>query len=328
MPPMTSPPTTPDPETANVLLVDDDGFILRLLTAVFRRKGIVAVTAETGAEALGILQRLRPELIIADVKMPGMTGYELCRRVRGMGLDVPFIFCSSLDGQRERVLGLKVGADDYIGKPVNTEELVLKATVHLERIRKLRAVEQRMQRADADVLNGQLGPLSVSDVLQLAALLRPGPVIVRLQNPDRGLAEVVLEGPELRFVQAGTLTGERAFLQIVQWEKGTFQMAQEPWSGPRNTKALLDEALLNSLAAADESRMLHESLAGPWLSAAGSPALLGRRLEPSQAQVMALVEVHGHLDTVLDHSPLPMADTIRVLRTLLDDGRVVASATP
>src|SRR5262245_51923570 len=97
-----------------VLLVDDDPDTLALMAAQLRTAGLRVGTVRGGREALTKISAALPGVIVADVRMPGMSGYELCQLVRAMGHDgIPFIFCSALNGLPERMTGLRAGADDY-----------------------------------------------------------------------------------------------------------------------------------------------------------------------------------------------------------------------
>ena len=125
----------------HVLLVDDDLDLLEVTTEALQAAGFRVDTARDGREALACLETLEPEVVVADIEMPVMDGYELCRRVRASGRsEIPFLFCSGLDGQDTRLEGLRVGADDYLQKPANTDELILKLTRQVERVRQFRAV--------------------------------------------------------------------------------------------------------------------------------------------------------------------------------------------
>jgi CheY-like chemotaxis protein len=123
-----------------VLLVDDQPDVLAMLSEALREAGFSVTTAVNGRDALTQLATSDPEVVVADVEMPKMDGYELCRRVRGAGqADIPFLFCSGLGEPDDRLEGLQAGADDYIVKPAAIEELVLKLTRQVGRVRRLRA---------------------------------------------------------------------------------------------------------------------------------------------------------------------------------------------
>jgi serine/threonine-protein kinase len=137
-------------DRGHVLLVDDDPEILEVTAEALAGSGFRVDIARDGREALAFLETHEPEVVIADVEMPVMDGYELCRRVRASGRsEIPFLFCSGLGESDARLEGLRAGADDYLHKPANPDELVLKLTRQVERVRKFRAVSS----AGAPALN-------------------------------------------------------------------------------------------------------------------------------------------------------------------------------
>ena len=104
-------------EPVNILVVDDDEDMLRFIAETLRSGGMSVAEARGGEAALKHLEAAPPELIVADIQMPGMNGYQLCRQVRARNYsEIPFIFCSVLGDLPERIQGLKVGADDFVVK--------------------------------------------------------------------------------------------------------------------------------------------------------------------------------------------------------------------
>jgi DNA-binding response OmpR family regulator len=115
-----------------ILAVDDDQAILRSLRRGLRLEGFAVDTAESGRQAL---ERVggRPDAIILDVSMPEMSGIEVCSRLRGAGSQVPVLMLSAMDEVADRKAGLAVGADDYVVKPFDLGELVLRLRALLRR---------------------------------------------------------------------------------------------------------------------------------------------------------------------------------------------------
>ena len=133
----------PPTGAGRVLLVDDQVDLLETLSEVLEAEGFSVDTAPDGRRALAAFEGRRPEVVVADVDMPGMDGYELCRRLRAAGhADVPFLFCSGQTAPDARMEGLRAGADDYILKPASPAELVLKLRRQVERVRSLRAAAE------------------------------------------------------------------------------------------------------------------------------------------------------------------------------------------
>jgi DNA-binding response OmpR family regulator len=123
---------------AEILVVDDDRDVAQSIELALRRRGFRVIIAYSGVEALKTLRRYRPDLLILDVLMPGMSGMEVCRRLRAdAGLsDLPIIFLTARGQESDRIEGLKAGADDYISKPFNLEELLLRVRAVLRRSQK------------------------------------------------------------------------------------------------------------------------------------------------------------------------------------------------
>ena len=116
-----------------VLVVDDDEFIRDLVSSALRIAGFATVTASAGLEALGVVERDRPDLIVLDVGLPGVDGFEVCRRLRQAGDQTPVIFLTARDAAEDRVSGFTRGGDDYVTKPFSLEELVARVRAVLRR---------------------------------------------------------------------------------------------------------------------------------------------------------------------------------------------------
>ncbi|MDX2212852.1 MAG: response regulator transcription factor [Oculatellaceae cyanobacterium bins.114] len=122
-----------------ILIVDDD---ITLRTAIIRylqNRGYVVQDASSGVEGLALFEQNPPDLVVSDVMMPEMDGFEFCRRLRATrsGQLVPFIFLSSRKDVDDRVQGHQIGADDYLVKPFEPKELVAKIEAQLERSRRI-----------------------------------------------------------------------------------------------------------------------------------------------------------------------------------------------
>src|SRR5262249_2566485 len=114
------------PPAAKMLVVDDTPQNVKLLADLLTVKGYTVVTAASGAEALARIEAERPDLVLLDVVMPGMSGYEVCQKIRADGANgiLPVVMVTALDPTTERIKGLDVGADDFLTKPINLPELL------------------------------------------------------------------------------------------------------------------------------------------------------------------------------------------------------------
>src|SRR5438132_10725250 len=109
-----------------VLVVDDVPVNVKLLADLLAVKGYAVVTAANGAEALAKVDKEQPGLVLLDVMMPGMSGYDVCRKLRENPATamLPVIMVTALDPAQERVKGIEAGADDFLTKPINRHELL------------------------------------------------------------------------------------------------------------------------------------------------------------------------------------------------------------
>jgi two-component system, OmpR family, KDP operon response regulator KdpE len=117
---------------ANILVVDDEPQIRRVLRSTLSTQGYVITEAKTGEEALESLRRERPDLVLLDMNMPGMGGVETCREIR-RGFDAPIIMLTVRNAERDKVAALDAGADDYVVKPFGIEELLARIRAALRR---------------------------------------------------------------------------------------------------------------------------------------------------------------------------------------------------
>ncbi|WP_328547767.1 response regulator transcription factor [Streptomyces platensis] len=116
-----------------VLVVDDDPVILRSLGRGLRLNGFDVALAENGTAALTELATRPPDVVVLDVSLPGLSGTDICRKLRADGDEVPVLMLSALDELEDRVAGLQAGADDYLVKPFALKELVLRLQSLLRR---------------------------------------------------------------------------------------------------------------------------------------------------------------------------------------------------
>ncbi|MBB5719462.1 two-component system OmpR family response regulator [Stakelama sediminis] len=120
------------PMPRTILVVDDDPHIRQLLIFALAKAGFDTLEAEDGEQALSRADEHHPDLIVLDINMPKMDGLEVCRRLRANS-SVPIFFLSSRDEEIDRVLGIELGADDYVVKPFSPREVVARITAILRR---------------------------------------------------------------------------------------------------------------------------------------------------------------------------------------------------
>ncbi|WP_243368777.1 response regulator [Fundidesulfovibrio soli] len=120
----------------SVLLVEDDEDILQLLEYNFQNAGFAVTTSRDGLDALARIRRQRPDLVLLDIMLPGADGFEVCRSIKRdpKTAQVPVIMLTARGEEVDRIVGLELGADDYVVKPFSPRELILRARAVLKRL--------------------------------------------------------------------------------------------------------------------------------------------------------------------------------------------------
>ncbi len=127
---------TPGPAPADrvrVLVVDDEAYITDLVATALRYEGFEAAAAGTGREALSLAESFRPQLIVLDVMLPDVDGFEVHRKLVDRGRRLPVLFLTARDATEDKVRGLTIGGDDYVTKPFSLEELIARIRAVLRR---------------------------------------------------------------------------------------------------------------------------------------------------------------------------------------------------
>jgi two-component system OmpR family response regulator len=128
-------PAETEQRAARVLVVDDEESITQLVSTVLRYEGFEVQCAADGRSAVTQAQQFRPDLVVLDVMLPDWDGFEVYRRLAAESAQLPVLFLTARDAPADRVHGLTLGADDYVGKPFSLEELVARVRAVLRRTR-------------------------------------------------------------------------------------------------------------------------------------------------------------------------------------------------
>lgn len=117
----------------HILVVEDDKHVRRLMETVLKREGYTVFTAEDGVKALHMLEIQHIDLIILDIMMPNMDGYELAQEIRAADIQIPILMATAKQLPEDKKKGFRLGTDDYMTKPVDTEEMLLRIQALLRR---------------------------------------------------------------------------------------------------------------------------------------------------------------------------------------------------
>lgn len=142
--------------TSKILVVDDEESIVKLVSFNLNKEGFQTIAAGDGNEAWEKIHQEKPDLIVLDVMLPGMDGLTLCRLMRKEGLTTPILMLTARDEEIDKVLGLEMGADDYLTKPFSPRELVARVRAILRRTgERERDTGEHLEFGDLEVFPGR-----------------------------------------------------------------------------------------------------------------------------------------------------------------------------
>jgi DNA-binding response OmpR family regulator len=209
-----------------VLVVEDDDAYRDVTSTVFRERGHEVRTAGDGLEALGMCLKDPPDLIVSDVQMPRMDGWQLLRilRARPTLSTVPVVFLTTLGGEDERLRGYQLGVDDYVGKPYVADELVARAERVIMRSGPGNVVERKS-------LRGGLDQVSLGSVLSFLEVERKSGVLLVVGSDEGEPSSArffIQEGRPLRVeIDGRTRTSHQAACDVLGWRTGQFEFAAQ-----------------------------------------------------------------------------------------------------
>jgi two-component system sensor histidine kinase/response regulator len=175
---------------AQILIVDDHPTNIKVISDLLVNYGFEVLVAKDGENALRKLQRVLPDLILLDVLMPGLDGFETCRRLKEepRTRDIPVIFMTALSDPVDKIKGLMLGAVDYVTKPLQHEEVIARVNVHLKLRNLTKQLEERNIRLQEEVRSRQLAESALrrsEEKFSKAFRSNPGPIIITSLEEDR-----------------------------------------------------------------------------------------------------------------------------------------------
>jgi len=184
---------TSEGEGSRVLVVDDEPSLVEVLSMALRFHGFVVETAATGHEAIAAVSRFKPHLMVLDVMLPDIEGFEVASRLGAQRAGVPIIFLTARDSTEDKIRGLSGGGDDYMTKPFSLEELIARIRTILRRTGQAAAASGRLVFADLELDEESHEVIRAGKPIELTAtefrllrylLLNPRRVMTRAQLLD------------------------------------------------------------------------------------------------------------------------------------------------
>jgi CheY-like chemotaxis protein len=227
-----------------ILIIDDDQTQHLILEEYLRQAGYDVIHAKDGEQGIKIMEAQKPDLILLDVQMPVMDGFKVLEKIREKTnfRDTPVLLLTALSRDKLKVKALELGADDYITKPFNKEELLARLKASLRRVVR--------NRRSAGLMEGSLSDLGLSDLLQ-SMELGSKTASLFLKELD---GDIFIQNGSLVHVRQGKFTGNQALNRIFLLEKGSFSVRfnELPPEFAGNEAVPLMSVLMGVLAEVDD----------------------------------------------------------------------------
>ena len=300
-----------------VLIVDDSPVIREMVKDTFLPEGFEVLEAENGEDALRVAWEKHPDLIIADIKMPGIDGWELCNQIRKHPYTsfIPFIFLTEKREVSDRIKGLEMGADDYITKPFEPGELLARARSIFNRMMK-REEEKIVQ---SKGLRGSTQMMDLADLLQMFGInSKTG--ILKVIHTTGDVGRIGFVAGRITNADLGDIKGIKAIRRMLRWGEANFQV--EPLLDEREDldfHGKIQEVILSARQEEDELKQLQKKLAAGDFIELGGESLSPKGLSEPESKVLAGLEENGRskVGEVLDWFPEPDLVIQQALASLL-----------
>jgi DNA-binding response OmpR family regulator len=245
-----------------VLVVDDDAWILRMVTTVLEKRGYEILTSRDGEDGYERALADRPDLIITDVMMPRLDGWALVKRLRALPefAFVPVIFLTALGSDEDRIKGFRLGADDYLPKPFRFEELDLRVANALKRRAQMEGPAREQMHAPMPKgtpgIHGTLDQIGLSSLLTILEMERKSGVLVLTRGEPAEVGRIFLrEGQALsaRLDGKEQPRNQDAIYELLGWTDGRFEFTGFEVDMKNEVQAKITSLLLEGARRIDEA---------------------------------------------------------------------------
>lgn len=311
-----------------ILIIDDEQYIRQLLTDVLESYGYVVICASGSMDGLLKAQADKPDLIVSDINMPQMDGFEMLRRLQAdeVTKNIPLIFLTAKSMVQDKVRGLREGALDYICKPFSNEELLARIDLRLQT---KQTNDDSNGEPDTEV-SGSLSVFSIVDLAQLVAMKQlTGCLEIVLEQEHGREASVTFNQGAIVSVKCGYKKGLEAFRKLMDQKEGIFRFTVSEQEFTREIDLSTSELIFEATRQLDECNRLQESL--PDFSIKLTTVAdhsLNFELDETDKKILSCFDAKPAITEVLDCSPLDELKTLQVLKRLLSKGVLVPCEEP
>jgi DNA-binding response OmpR family regulator len=299
-----------------ILVVDDSDTIRTLLKGELTKRNYVVVSAENGSEGLKKAVETLPDLIISDINMPEVDGWEFCWLVRKneKTRHIPVIFLTDRDEVSDRVRGLEIGAEDYITKPFQIQELVNRMETVM-----LRRKSAASGPGAETTLMGQLTQFNLPDLLQnINMLSKSGALEIRRNH----VARIYVQSGEVVNAEIGPLKGKKAFYRMLTWKDGIFEFKEFMSNTPKAFRENTIKLILDGLKQEDEIHRVRQAFPADdtLILINFNDEFFRYNFNQETRSFLNLIQENQTVERILDASPLEDLKVCKALAVLANAG--------
>lgn len=304
-----------------ILIADDDEKVLSLLSSSLQKSGYITSLAYDGVEAYEQATTKKPDLILADIMMPRMNGFEFCKQIRENPdtMDIPFIFLTAKGELNDRVSGLNLGADDYISKPFHISEVTARIKAILQRAG---SVSDKGADESETALKGNLEQMNMAELFQTLNMGKKTGGLKIISNSMLG--KIYFDNGNITQALLGRYKNEEAVYRMVAWEVGYFEFDAADKSGKAVIATTTTSLLLEGFRQRDDYLKYKEVL--PVFEAIVKVSDAGKidESKPASQKVLALIDGKRSIQEIMDMSPINYLLTLKILYTLIKKNIIAA----
>lgn len=308
-----------------ILIVDDSVTIRELVRDAFEKRGFRVLTASDGHDALEKTLKEYPDVIISDIAMPGMDGWDFCNQVRKNPYSsfIPFLFLSKKSETPDRIRGLQMGADDYLTKPFEMEELVARVELILNRM--VKAQEAVISKETA--FSGSTKEMALPDLLQMFnASRKTGVLKIRRSAGNEGY--IAFEDGNIVGIRLGNFRPMKAITRMLRWDEAKFEL--EPLigrqSGQNANLGSIESILLDGFRIQDELELLLRKRPIQKVEVVSEALRNLSSLTDNQKKVLVRARRHSDINDLMDIEDLTDLDVYETIVQLIDMGYLKGAA--
>lgn len=301
-----------------VLIVEDESTTIVFLKKILSKRGFIVRSASNGKEALKLIEADLPDIIISDVMMPEMDGFEFYRRLlqSSRTAEIPFIFLSAMNDPAEQLKGLRMGADEYLTKPLNAKNIIKTMNRAIEKANRLKNSKYEID------FSGNLDQVGLNEIVQILEINDKTGELTLSDKTGKPIGVIFFKNGNMFHASSGTLTGKEAFYELASLKNGLFRFFIKSPDLVENLSDQNMSLLFEASRLTDEAETLGAMLSGPSarfrIVSADIPDSTRERTDNNHLKrIMALIRDGANLREIIAKSGISRPHTKTIIAELI-----------